>query len=259
MFETVSPETFRPRSRRLFYESLPVSIALHGVAILGVILVTTWKVEFPLQTPRMLQLYSLEQLPTPPPPPPPAAPPKTVASTEIVRMPENVAPTIIPDTIIPVTDTPPPVVAEFPEEGVVGGVEGGIAGGIVGGSPFGIEGGELGGVEGGTIGAIVSEAAADTVVVRRDMPLPTAPMSMVFPKYPENARVRGWEDIVVVRYTIGKNGRVRDVVVLNTPERDMFREITLKAIRNWRFKPHKVDGIPQEIVHELTVYFKLNA
>jgi periplasmic protein TonB len=91
------------------------------------------------------------------------------------------------------------------------------------------------------------------------MPLPTAPMSQVFPKYPETARVRGWEDVVIVRYTIGKNGRVREVLVLNNPERALFEEITVKAIKNWRFKPHKVDGVPQEIVHELTVYFKLNA
>ena len=221
MFETVSPETFRPRSRRLFYESLPVSVALHAAAVIGIILVTTWNVEFPLHTPRMVTLYSLEQVPTPPPPPPPpAAPPKTVVRTEIVRMPENTAPTVIPETIVPVTKDLP-VLADYADEGVVGGVEGGIEGGVVGGSPFGIEGGEVGGVEGGTIGAIVTDSVPpDTVIVKRDMPLPTAPMSMVFPKYPETARVRGWEDMVIVRYTIGKNGRVRKVEILNTPERE---------------------------------------
>jgi protein TonB len=259
MFETVSPETFRPRSRRLFYETLPVSLALHGAAILGIILYTTWNVAFPEESPRMLAMYRLEDLPTPPPPPPPpAAAPQRVVQAPVIRMPENVAPNIIPDVVIPAT--PQPVVAEVAEEGLVEGVDGGIAGGFIGGSPFGVEGGEIGGVEGGTLGAIVTEAAPpDTVMVKRDAPLPTAPMSMVFPKYPESARVRGWEDKVIVRYTIGKNGRVREVLVLNKPERELFEEITVKAIRNWRFKPHKVDGVPQEIVHELTVFFKLNA
>jgi protein TonB len=102
-------------------------------------------------------------------------------------------------------------------------------------------------------------APPDTVIVKRDMPLPTAPMSMVFPKYPDEARVRGWEDVVVVRYVIGKDGRVREVTVLSRPEREIFEKTAVKAIRNWRFRPHKVNGVPQEIVHELTIFFKLEA
>ena len=38
MFETVVPETVAPRSRKLFYETLPLSLALHAVAI-GVVIV----------------------------------------------------------------------------------------------------------------------------------------------------------------------------------------------------------------------------
>lgn len=62
-----------------------------------------------------------------------------------------------------------------------------------------------------------------------------------------------------MRYTIGTNGRVRDILVLAPPERELFQEITLKAMRNWRFRPLIKDGVPQEIVHELTIYFRLNA
>jgi len=120
-----------------------------------------------------------------------------------------------------------------------------------------MKGGEIGGI----VGSVVTTPAPppDTIIVKRDAPLPTAPMSMVFPKYPEEARLRGWEDAVVVRYIIGKDGRVRDVIVLDKPERDLFEKPTVKAIRTWRFRPLKKDGVAQEVVHELTIIFKLEA
>lgn len=259
MFETVAPETFAPRSRRLLYETLPLSITLHALAVAAVILGTIWTVDFPPDAPKMFALYRLEALPSPPPPPPPmAAPPKRVQLVEqVVKMPENTAPTIVPERVPDLTL--PPSTIEY-AEGVEGGVEGGVETGIVGGTIAGIDGGELGGVEGGTLGGLGAEPVPiDTVVIKRDMPLPTAPMSMVFPRYPEQARVRGWEDMLVVRYTIGTNGRVREIVVLAKPERDLFEQITLKSMRNWRFRPLIKDGVPQEIVHELTIYFRLNA
>lgn len=257
MFETVAPEKFAPRSRRLFYETLPVSLAFHALLATAAVLATIWTVKFPTTMPPLNALYRLEAMPTPPPPPPPpAAPPKRVRQVEVVKMPENVAPAFIPERVPDLT-LPPPA-TEF-VEGVDGGVEGGIESGVTGGSPAGVTGGEIGGVDGGTVGSIGEGEPTDTVIVKRDMPLPTAPMSMVFPRYPEQARVRGWEDVVVVRYVIGTNGRVRDVTVLAKPERDLFEQITIKAIRNWRFKPLIKDGAPQEIVHELTIYFRLNA
>ena len=32
---------------------------------------------------------------------------------------------------------------------------------------------------------------------------------------------------------------------------------TLKAIKNWRFRPLVKDGERQEVVHELTIYYRL--
>jgi protein TonB len=258
MFESVAPETFVPRSRKVFYETLPLSIGLHLVIGAAFIVAGVWQVKFPLNSPKMLATYNLEELPTPPPPPPPpAAAAKVPVKTQqvAVKMPD-VAPTIIPDAIPEVRPTP----VNLPEvpitDGVVGGVEGGVEDGVAGGSLAGVEGGELGGSDGGIVGSV---APPGTVIVKRDMPLPMAPMSMTFPKYPEEARVRGWEDLVVVRYIIGKDGRVRDVQILAHPERDLFEKVTVKAIRNWRFRPYRKDGEPMEVIHELSIYFKLEA
>ncbi|HKO55317.1 MAG TPA: hypothetical protein VJ276_05525, partial [Thermoanaerobaculia bacterium] len=35
MFETVVPESFAKKSRRIFYETLPVSVALHAIVVAG--------------------------------------------------------------------------------------------------------------------------------------------------------------------------------------------------------------------------------
>ncbi len=47
MFETVVPETFQTRSRKLAYETLPLSIALHAAAVAAAVVATVWNVGFP--------------------------------------------------------------------------------------------------------------------------------------------------------------------------------------------------------------------
>ncbi len=255
MFETVAPETFERRSKLTFYESLPVSLAAHGLVIAAAVVIAVWNVRFPSQSPRVVRAYQLASF-EPPPPPPPPAPPKAAAPVQQtpvvpVKMPE-VAPTIVPD-VVPVVMNDPPK-QEAPATGVVGGIEGGVEGGVVGGSPTGVKGGELGGQTGGVIGGLPKDAP---VVIERDKPLPMFPVSQVYPRYPEDARLRNWEDSLIVRYVIGKDGRVKDVIVLVPPGRPVFAETAVKAIRTWRFKPMVKDGETREVIHELTVYFKL--
>ena len=84
------------------------------------------------------------------------------------------------------------------------------------------------------------------------------PLSQVYPSYPEDARMRSQEDALVVRYVIGKDGRVKEVMVISPPQNQDFVDGTLRAIRSWRFKPMIKDGERQEVVHELTVYYKLD-
>jgi TonB family protein len=170
-----------------------------------------------------------------------------------------VAPTIIPEEI-PIVE-PMAAVEGSVGEGEAGEavVKGWVSGGEGPGSgevPGGVPGGQAGGVEGGT-----GEGPPDTLIVKRHHPLPTSmtPVSMVYPFYPEEARVRGWEDAVAVRYIIGKDGRVKSVEVIEKPEREVFQKSVVHAIRHWRFRPLIKAGVPQEVIHELVIYFKLNA
>ena len=249
MFETVVPETAVRRSRKLFYETLPVSLAVHALAGISVLAANLWTVAFPQHSPKLYATYSLALTPPPPPPPPPLARPAGQIQPRAVlaKMP-LVAPAFIPDEIPVVTaildeePAEPAAVVSEPAEGVEGGVEGGLIGGVIG----------------GTIGGILDAPAPEIVEIRRDDPLPMGAISQEFPAYPEYARSRGIEDTLVVRYVIGKDGRVREVKVVKPPELEDFTRAALSSIRHWRFHPFRDEaGQAKEVVHELTVEFRI--
>ena len=253
MFETVVPSGALRPSRKALYEALPLSIAVHALA--GVIAVgaSIWTVVFPSNSPAQMVSYMMAGVPPPPPPPPPAAAPRPAVQQLAPKPAEIVAPTVIPDAIP--EPSPEPVVAEvfdeiLPNTSTIRGIVDGVVGGLLAGVP----GGELGGVAGGVVGSL----AANTIQIGRDKPLPMYPLSQTYPTYPEDARVRAWEDELVVRYVIGRDGRVKEVSVLKAPEREVFINGTLNAIRTWRFRPLVKDGKRQEVIHELTVFYRLN-
>ena len=263
MFETVSPEAFVKRQRLVFYESLPASIAIHTIAIGAVFAFAIAHLSFPTQPPRLITAYSLAE-PPPPPPPPPAQqtskPQPTQPQPTPVLAQKDVAPTIIPDTIpvIPQITTIASLEPQKPVEdaGVVGGVEGGMTGGVIGGDPIaGVPGGVIGGTPKGILGGFLGEDGR--VHFGRNQALPLYVERQDYPEYPEWGRIRGYEDQVVVRYIIGKDGRVKELTVLEHPERKMFEGPAVDAIKQWRFRPLVVEGEAKEVVHELVVYFRL--
>ncbi|HEY3054627.1 MAG TPA: TonB family protein [Thermoanaerobaculia bacterium] len=257
MFETVSLATTSRPNRPVIYEALSFSLALHALIAGGAIVLNLSQVTFPSASPVYTVAFILSEAPPPPPPPPP--PPKPAQTEEPVttaqmQIPQAfLAPTVIPDEI-PIVKPEIAPVAFAAATSVMGGVADGLANGVLGGIKEGEEGGKLG----GKIGGVVAEADG-RVHIDRDKKLPLLPLSQVYPNYPEDARVRSWEDELVVRYIIGKDGRVKEVIIVQPPQRDIFVDGTVRAIRSWRFKPMIRDGEKQEVVHELTVYYRLNA
>ena len=249
MFETVAPQA---PSKRVAYETLPISIALHAIAIPGAVVIAVWNVVFPTQSPRAIRAYILV---TSADPPLPAAvklaaptPPKTALLTNLPQFNPNmvVAPTIIPDTIplLPEKRSASIFAPATPPENGRGETPGGSSDGIVGGALHGVGG-----------GMPVSEDGR--VHFGRDKPLPLFVMHRVYPEYPEEERLLGKEATVVVRYIIGIDGWVKEMNILQHAKQASFDEATLKALREWRFQPLMRDGKPIEVVHELTVFFEL--
>src|SRR5438477_459663 len=260
MFETVSPDVFIKRQRLIFYESLPMSIAIHAIAASAIFVVAITRTAFPTQPPRLISSYSLAEPPPPPPPPPSPLKAQVVpVRPQVIPPGKEVAPIIIPDTIPviqPVTTLAAVEPQKAPDTGVVGGVEGGINGGVIGGDPImGVAGGVIKGSPRGVLGGFLGEDGR--VHFGRNQSLPLYVERQDYPEYPEWGRIRGYEDQVVVRYIIGKDGRVKELTVLEHPERKMFEDPAVEAIKQWRFRPLLVDGEAREVVHELVVYFRL--
>ncbi len=261
MFETVAPEAFRPRSQRIFYETLPISIAVHLVGIGGAFVSMFWNVDLPTQSPKVIVAYSLTQVPDPPPPPP--APPKVEAPKSVtlarlappppVAPSQIVAPTVIPDTIPDIApplpaSPPPPVAAPVAAAPAVADAEG-AGNGLPTGQPGGS--GHALGVPGG-----ISFGNDGRVYVDRTVKLPLKEVDHEYPHYPEAARKKKLEGTCVIRYTVGKNGHVVDVAILDHASDPMFDEETLNTVRAWVYRPMKVNGQPVEVVHEVEVNYQ---
>lgn len=251
MFETVAPDLAERRQHRLLMvETLPFSIAAHAAAAAVAFVVVTQETIFPDHSPRLVRGYAIASIPDPPSPPPPpataAAPapqPPTPESEEIV------APTLIPDTIPHLADVTP-----APLETRVSGPSEGPPSGVHGGDPSGVAGGEIGGTPGGVVGGIPDDGRLH---VERNEHLPLVVVEQPFPKYPETMRRLRKEGMVTLRYIIGTNGRVKEVMILDPDPQEPFNDAALEAIRQWRFRPMIRDGKPIEVVHELTVIYEL--
>lgn len=259
MFETVVPETFQARSRKLLYETLPLSVGVHAAAFAIAIVGAAWNVAFPKHSPNVTAAYQLTALPDPPPPPPPPPPKQAVTAPPekprpVVAAPPpppqvlEMAPRTIPDLVPKVELTPPP-----PPPAHV--AENAVPNGSPDGSAEGKIGGQVGGHKGGLVGSLVFPDDG-RVYVERDAKLPLVVLQQDYPSYPESARKNGEEDSVLVRYVIGTNGRVKEVTILDHAKNPVFDKSAVQAISEWRFRPLMRDGKPVEVVHELTVFYQ---
>lgn len=260
MFETVVPETFQVRSRKLLYETLPLSVALHAAVFAAAIIGAAWNVVFPTHTPNLTAAYSLTALPDPPPPPPPppkpaeAAPAPKLAAVAPPPPPAaqllELAPRTIPDLVphIDLTPPPPPPPAHVESAGVIGG--------SAEGTPDGKLGGQIGGHGKGLAGSLVFPDDG-RVYVERDAKLPLVPIDQKPPTYPEDAIKDHKEDSVLVRYVIGTDGKIKEMTILDHAKNPEFDQSALDAIGKWRFRPMMKNGKAVEVVHELTVFYQI--
>ncbi len=179
-------------------------------------------------------------LPPPPPPPPPAgarvskpapAAPRPVESARFL------APIEVPDTV-------------RPEEGIDLGVEGGMEGGVEGGVPGGVVGGVVGGLP-----SVVAPPPAPVPVRVGGMIRAPKLLNRVTPVYPELAIASRTSAIVILEATVGADGRVQDVKVLRG--QPLFDPAAVEAVRQWRYQPLLLNGIPVPFIVSVTLQFNL--
>ncbi len=121
----------------------------------------------------------------------------------------------------------------------------------------------------------VAEAANDTKLtglmssVSSSLPTPTLAtlkisqgvsqgllIKRVTPTYPRSALAVHTQGTVLIEATITRDGTVTNLKVLNGDP--VLSRAAIDAVRQWRYKPYYLDGVPVEIQTQITVNFKAN-
>jgi TonB family protein len=140
------------------------------------------------------------------------------------------------------------------EGGVLGGVEGGVAGGVVGGVVGGKEGGVLGGIEQAELEKRRQEFEKDAVAVKGDLKPPKL-IKKVDPVYPEEARKKRVQGMVILEAKIDVDGRVIDAMILRSVSE--LDQAALDAVKQWIYEPVLIKGNPTKALIKVTVNFRL--
>jgi protein TonB len=77
----------------------------------------------------------------------------------------------------------------------------------------------------------------------------------VEPDYPEEARKQGIQGAVVLEVHIGRDGAIQDVKVVSGQL--LLANAAIAAVKQWRIRPHMVQGQPVEMQTRITLNFRL--
>ena len=83
------------------------------------------------------------------------------------------------------------------------------------------------------------------------------PIVRVAASYPQRARQARLEGYVTMDVTIGPDGSVNDVSVIESSPPRLFDQSAMQAMRKWKFRPKFVDGQPQSQRAKQTIEFTL--
>jgi protein TonB len=75
------------------------------------------------------------------------------------------------------------------------------------------------------------------------------------PEYPEEAREKHIESVVVLKIHISRDGTVKDEKMLSG--NPLLGQAAIDAVRQWRFKPQRIDGHLVEAETVITLFFRL--
>jgi len=222
--------------------TLAVSMTVHAALVAALVLVPLFFDDIlPAPSESVFRAFFVTPAvvaPPPPPPPPPAAGVRAQPRTPAAPRPEEPARFVAPIEV-------PTEVA--PEETLDLGVEGGVPGGVEGGVP--------GGVIGGVVGGLPTEAPPPSKAVRVGGHL-KAPKNIhrVDPEYPVLAKEARVSALLILEATVGVDGRVENVTVLRG--QPLFDEAAVAAVKQWRYRPLLLNGLPTPFIVSITLSFK---
>jgi protein TonB len=74
------------------------------------------------------------------------------------------------------------------------------------------------------------------------------------PAYPADALAAGVQGMVYIDAVLAKDGTVKDARVISG--HPMLTDAALAAVRQWRYTPTKLNGVPVEVVMTVFVNFR---
>jgi periplasmic protein TonB len=81
------------------------------------------------------------------------------------------------------------------------------------------------------------------------------PRNQILPVYPPEAVASGVQDVVIVEFTVGADGRVEETrIIRSVPPLD---EATIAAVERWEFAPTRDLGFPVRDCQTVAVQFFL--
>lgn len=78
------------------------------------------------------------------------------------------------------------------------------------------------------------------------------------PSYPSMARRRGLEGTVVIEVSLDALGLQTELRIQKSSGNPLLDSSAVKAVRDWRFLPHQIEGLPIASRVQIPVRFKLN-
>ena len=122
------------------------------------------------------------------------------------------------------------------------------------------------GAAGDTVGDVIGPAPPP----RRAVPPPAPPgpvrpggnirppqkVHHVAPVYPPIAQAARVSGVVILEALIAEDGSVRNVTVLSS--KPLLDASAIEAVRQWRFTPTLLNGVPVQVIMTVTVTFNLN-
>ena len=229
----------RPGLRSHFTGSVPISIAVHLVAVLLFLIIPlTANVDLPELAANLPDYIRATPIPPPPPPPEPRLPGSATPTPSVTTNPD-LPPTSVPDAITPEVEragVPVPDIGQPAGEGVPDGI--GI---VTGDRPV----------------VLTPPDPPRPPAQVRVADLPVAPRKLVDvrPQYPEIARAARVEGTIIMEAVLDTNGRVTQLHVLRSVP--MLDQAALDAVRQWRYAPSLYGGRPVSVLMTITVRFTL--
>lgn len=78
------------------------------------------------------------------------------------------------------------------------------------------------------------------------------------PGYPRREVIGGIEGDVLLRVLVDEYGVPQTIEVIGGTRNRNFEQAAIRALKRWRFHPHKVDGVPRSAWASVPVTFRMN-